>query len=71
MTIFKVKCLYEQWRELPKSEKVKYEERAKKIAEEQAAKQAEAERAMQESLNKFPPQQAPTTSQAGQQALQG
>jgi hypothetical protein len=45
-----------QWRNLPKAEKEKFEERAKKIAEEQQAKQQEAERAFNESLQMYPPQ---------------
>ncbi len=44
-----------QWRELGKDEKIRYEEKAKKLAEENAAKQAEAEKAFNESLSMFPP----------------
>ncbi|XP_062616162.1 protein polybromo-1-like [Saccostrea cucullata] len=39
-----------QWRNLDKSEKEKYEERAKRIAEEQLAKQQEATKALNDSL---------------------
>ena len=42
----------EQWRNLEKEEKEKYEEKAKRIAEEQQAKQEAAEKAFNESLNR-------------------
>ncbi|XP_064633737.1 protein polybromo-1-like isoform X4 [Lineus longissimus] len=45
-----------KWRNLPKAEKEKFEDRAKRIAEEQQAKQQEAERAFNESLQMYPPQ---------------
>ncbi len=48
-------CFCSQWRELSKDDKVRYEEKAKKLAEENAAKQAEAERAFNDSLSMFPP----------------
>ena len=42
----------DQWRNLEKEEKEKYEEKAKRVAEEQQAKQEAAEKAFNESLNR-------------------
>ena len=53
-----------QWRNLPKCEKERYEEKAKERAEENQAKQDQADKALDESLSMYPPQ--PGVQQQGQ-----
>ncbi len=63
--------LFVQWREMPKPEKVVFEEKAKRVAEEQAAKQEAADKAFNDSLSMYPPSHSPAPDRSMSPAAHG